>query len=181
MSDNPMIFRAWRQNHAYCKRSIPRTFMPTNLIPHACMLAKGCYSAKIKSAKTFLKVYPQHYIAAISIYGIKWGFKVTLHSPTWQFLGFTEFTKTTRHIKPTHPSKQAGRWRSPVSYKKLDSIRYAAMLEFLIVAAQYPALFYRWHIHVRTVTTDFECTLSSHWHHFLHSYANARLRDVEMP
>ncbi len=28
----------------------------TNLISHACMLQKGCYFAKIKSAKTFLTV-----------------------------------------------------------------------------------------------------------------------------
>ncbi len=42
--------------------TVPRTFIPTNLIPHACMLPKGCYSAKIKSAKTFLKVFPRKFI-----------------------------------------------------------------------------------------------------------------------
>ncbi len=34
-------------------------FIPTNLIPHA---VKGCYSAKIKSAKTFLMVFPRKFI-----------------------------------------------------------------------------------------------------------------------
>ncbi len=38
-------------------KRVPRTYIPTNLIPHACMLAKGCYSAK-----TFLKVFPRKFI-----------------------------------------------------------------------------------------------------------------------
>ncbi len=39
-----------------------RTFIPTNLISRACMLQKGCNSAKIKSAKTFRTVIPRKFI-----------------------------------------------------------------------------------------------------------------------
>ncbi len=38
---------------------VPRTFIPTNLIPHACMLAKGCYS---ESVKTFLRSFRENYL-----------------------------------------------------------------------------------------------------------------------
>ncbi len=42
-------------------KHVPRIFIPKNLIPHACMLEKGCYSAKTKSAKIFLKVFPRKF------------------------------------------------------------------------------------------------------------------------
>ncbi len=39
-------------------KHVPRTFITLNLISHACMLQKGCYSTKMNAKIYTLEIYP---------------------------------------------------------------------------------------------------------------------------
>ncbi len=59
-------FRGYKCSWFSLIKHVPRAFMPTNFIPHACMFTKGCYSAT-----TFLKVFPRNFIPSkYTLYGI---------------------------------------------------------------------------------------------------------------
>ena len=49
------VFRGYKYLWFLQIKHVPQTFITANLISHACMLQKSCYSTKIKSTKTFLK------------------------------------------------------------------------------------------------------------------------------
>ncbi len=50
-------FRGYKCSWFSLIKHVPRAFIPTNLIPHACMLAKGCYSVKINLQKPFWRYF----------------------------------------------------------------------------------------------------------------------------
>ena len=58
------IFRGYKCSWFSLIKHLPRIFITTNLISHAYMLQKDCYSTKNKFPKTFLTVNPRKFIPA---------------------------------------------------------------------------------------------------------------------